>query len=61
MLGALVGCQKTNLFATGHIKGLNLLPKYLLTMRIKKYIYVAVNKLQILLIVMELIINYNVS
>jgi hypothetical protein len=30
-------------------------------MRIKKYIYVTVNKLQILLIVMELIINYNAS
>jgi hypothetical protein len=61
MLGALVVCQKTNLFATGHIKGLNLLPKYLLKRRIKKYIYVTVNKLQILLIVMELIINYNAS
>tara|TARA_B100000953_G_scaffold52622_1_gene40783 strand:- start:1765 stop:1950 length:186 start_codon:yes stop_codon:yes gene_type:complete len=61
MLGALVGCQETNLFATGHTKGLNLLPKYLLKMRIKKYIYVTVNKLQILLTVMEPIINYNAS
>ena len=59
MLGALVVFQKNSPFVMGHIEGPILCQKYLMNLKIKKYIYVIANKLQTLHTVMGHTINFN--
>tara|TARA_B100000700_G_C14416277_1_gene566012 strand:- start:180 stop:362 length:183 start_codon:yes stop_codon:yes gene_type:complete len=58
MLGVLVGYQKNNLFVTEHIGVTILCQKYLLKLKIEKYIFATARKLPIPLIVMELTTKY---
>jgi len=61
IIGVLAGKAVINLSAMDHIKALNIRPKYLISMRVRKYGYAPVKKQGMLHFVMELILNFDLS